>query len=133
MDFRVWLRREGRWAIVSTLLIGTNLWFAAAQASEMMSTICNNEVVSVGDRKGEVLAKCGPPLSKSQAAVSRQESQTTVKSKAGKKSGEKTVAVRQKKVKEKEESWTYKIEGSYRTFVFKEGRLDRIESGRLAD
>ena len=41
------------------------LWAAQPAAGDMMSTTCKNKVVSVGDRKGEVLTKCGEPLSKS--------------------------------------------------------------------
>jgi hypothetical protein len=98
-----------------------------------MSTICRNEVVSVGDRKGVVLTKCGPPLSKSQDAVSTQALLTKSRKKTGKKPADdsKTVTTRAKKIRERAETWTYNIDGSYHFFIFKEGKLANIETGGL--
>jgi hypothetical protein len=127
------LRDKKRLVVVFVFLVGGGL-LASAAASDLMSTICRNEVVSVGDRKGVVLTKCGPPLSKSQDAVSTQTSQTTHKRKSGKKQADdnKTVTTRTKTIKERAETWTYNIDGSYRFFIFKEGKLANIETGGLA-
>lgn len=108
---------------------------APASAGDLLSTICKNDVVSVGDRKGEVLAKCGPPLSKTQEAEASEISQIQHKKKAGKKNlaDTESLVVKKKKVKERADTWTYNIDGAYRFFIFKEGRLARIETGGLAD
>jgi hypothetical protein len=121
------------WTIAIAVIVGATPLVAPAQAGDLMSTICRNEVVSVGDRKGEVVAKCGQPLSKSQGTVSTRASQSTIKRGDGKQeTDKKNVEVKQKTIKEKEETWTYIIDGSYCFFIFKEGRLARIETGRLA-
>ncbi len=127
------LRDKKRLAVVFVFLVGGCL-LASAAAGDLMSTICKNEVVSVGDRKGVVLTKCGPPLSKSQDAVSTRTSQTTRMKKSGKKQADnnKTVTTRTKTIKGRAETWTYNIDGSYRFFIFKEGRLATIETGGLA-
>jgi hypothetical protein len=128
------LRDKKRLAVVFVFLVGGGLLTSAA-AGDLMSTICRNEVVSVGDRKGVVLTKCGPPLSKSQDSVSTQVSQTTHKKKSGKKQTDdsKAMTTKTKTIKERAETWTYIIDGSYRFFVFKEGKLANIETGGLAN
>lgn len=128
------LRNKGRWALALVFLVGGGLW-ASVAAGDLMSTICRNEVVSVGDRKGVVLTKCGPPLTKSQDSVSTKALQTTLKKKSGKKQADdnKNVTTKTKTVKERAESWTYIIDGSYRFFIFKEGKLANIETGGLAN
>jgi hypothetical protein len=130
--FLVMSGRE-RWASILICLAGCVL-FAAVASADMLSTICRNEVVSVGDRKGEVLRKCGPPLSKSQDAASTHASQTSHKKKLDKKqhAADKVVAVKRKTTKERAETWTYIIDGSYRFFIFQDGRLTTIEPGGLA-
>lgn len=127
---------RGRKKWVSILMAGVGcVLFAAVASADMMSTICRNEVVSVGDRKGVVLKKCGPPLSRSQDAVSSQAAQTTRKKKSDRKRSAdgKAVTVRRKTTKECADTWTYIIDGSYRFFVFKDGRLATIEAGGLAN
>lgn len=121
-------------AVILLFFIGVGPLTSAA-AGDLMSTICRNQVVSVGDRKGEVSTKCGPPLSKSQDTVSSEISQTTHKKKTGEKQADKDKAVTTKKktVKERAETWTYIIDGSYRFFIFKEGRLAKIEAGGMAN
>ena len=111
------------------------LYAAPAVAGEMLSTICRNEVVSVGDRRGEVMAKCGPPLSKTQEVEENEISQTQQKKTAAKKKSENSqaVVIKKKNVRERADTWTYNIDGSYRFFIFKEGKLTRIETGGLAD
>ena len=128
------LRDKKKLAVVLVFLVGVGP-LASAAAGDLMSTICRNEVVSVGDRKGVVLMKCGPPLSKSQDAVSTQTTQTTRKKKSGKKQADnnKTVTTKTKAIKERAESWTYIIDGSYRFFIFKQGKLATIETGGLAN
>ena len=106
-------------------------------AGDMMSIICNNQVVSVGDRKGEVMAKCGKPLSNSQDTADIHALQTRRQKQPGKKKADKDkgdqykVTVKKKTIKERADTWTYNIDGSYRFFVFKEGRLASIEAGGL--
>lgn len=102
-------------------------------SGDMMSVICNNQVVSVGDRRGEVLAKCGNPLSKSQDASDVHALQTKKQKHSGKKKDDRDekITVKKKTVKERAETWTYNIDGSYRFFIFKEGRLAEIEAGGL--
>jgi hypothetical protein len=127
---------RGRKKWVPILMVGVGCALLAVVASaDMMSTICRNEVVSVGDRKGEVLKKCGPPLSRSQDAVSSRAAQAAHKKKTDKKrtADEKDVAVRRKTTKERADTWTYIIDGSYRFFIFKDGRLATIEAGGLAN
>ena len=128
-------------------LAGGFLYTSSATAGDMMSTICNNQVVSVGARQGEVLAKCGNPLSKSHEAVNTGTSQVLKKKQPGKKKTdkdkaevakkktdkEKVVATRNKTTREREETWTYNIDGSYRFFIFKEGKLANIEAGGLVN
>jgi hypothetical protein len=126
--------RDKKWlAMVLVFLAGAGP-LASATAGDLMSAICRGEVVSVGDRKGVVLTKCGPPLSKSQEAVSTRALQTTLKKKASKKQADdaKTVTTKTKTIKERAETWTYNIDGSYRFFIFKEGKLANIETGGLA-
>lgn len=107
---------------------------STAVAGDLMSTICNNQVVSVGDREGVVLAKCGKPLSKSQDTAETQASQTIRKKKSYKKQTDKDkITTKKKAVKERDEIWTYNIDGSYRFFIFKEGKLSRIETGGLVN
>jgi hypothetical protein len=120
---------------------------AAAAAADLMSTICNNQVVSVGARQGEVLAKCGPPLAKSRETVSARTSQALPKKKTAMKKTEKDKAEITKKKKanngatviqrkttgKREETWTYNIDGSYRFFIFQEGKLANIEAGGLVN
>jgi len=127
------LRNKKRLAVIFVFLVGGSLLPSTA-AGDLMSTICRNEIVSVGDRKGVVLTKCGPPLSKSQDAVSTQALQTTRKKKTGKKQPDdtNTVTTKTKTVKARAETWTYNIDGSYRFFIFKEGKLANIETGGLA-
>lgn len=128
------LRDKNKWAVILVLLVGVGP-LASVASGDLMSTMCRNEVVSVGDRKGVVLDKCGPPLAKSQDSTGSQVTQTTRKKKAGKKQADddQTVTKKTKTVKERTESWTYKIDGSYRTFIFKEGKLATIEAGGLAN
>ena len=128
-------------------LVSGFLWMSPAAAGDMMSAICNNQVVSVGDRQGEVLAKCGNPLSKSHETVDTGTSQVLKKKQPGKKKTDKdkagvakkktyeeqVVATRSKTTREREETWTYNIDGSYRFFIFKEGKLANIEAGGLAN
>lgn len=126
------LRDKKKLAVILSFWVGGGP-LAPAAAGDLMSTICRNEVVSVGDRKGVVLTKCGPPLSKSQDTVSSQVSQTTLKKKSGKKqTDDKAAAPKKKTVKERAETWTYVIDGAYRSFVFKEGKLAAIEAGGMA-
>jgi hypothetical protein len=128
------LRGMKKWAVILLFLAAAGP-LASAAASDLMSTICRNQVVSVGDRKGEVSTKCGPPLSKSQDAVSSKVSQTTLKKKSGEKQTDKDKALTTKKktVNERAETWTYIIDGSYRFFIFKEGKLANIEAGGMAN
>ena len=128
-------------------LAGGFLCTSSATAADMMSAICNNQVVSVGDRQGEVLTKCGNPLSKSHETVDTGTSQVLKKKQPGKKKTDKdragvakkkadkeqVVATRSKTTREREETWTYNIDGSYRFFIFKEGKLANIEAGGLAN
>jgi hypothetical protein len=110
------------------------LYISMAAAGDLMSTICNNQVVSVGDRKGEVSAKCGKPLSSSQDTVETRVSQTMRKKTSDKKQAEKDkTTIKKKTVKERAETWTYNIDGSYRFFIFKGGKLSKIETGGLAN
>ena len=127
------LQVKKKLAMVFVFSIGVGL-LASTAAGDLMSTICRNEVVAVGDRKGVVLMKCGPPLSKSQDTVSSRSLQTTHKKKTGKKQADdnQTVTTKSKTVKERAETWTYNIDGSYRYFIFKEGKLAKIETGGLA-
>lgn len=121
---------------ITVLLVFLTLPFTShALAGDLLSTICRNAVVSVGDRKGEVMAKCGSPLSKTQEAEASETSQIQHKKKTAKKQAENNqeLVIKKKKVKERVETWTYNIDGSYRFFIFKEGRLARIETGGLAD
>ncbi|MCX5833011.1 MAG: DUF2845 domain-containing protein [Deltaproteobacteria bacterium] len=88
----------------------------AGAASTYQSILCHNKVISVGNIKEEVLAKCGEPLSmSSDEVVERFESFPRVR--------------RTKRV----ERWTYKIGGFYRVVVFEGGELERIEAGGLTD
>ncbi len=134
MHIRYPLQARKRW-YQSLLIFAVFINASAVLAGDMLSTICRNEVVSVGDRRGEVLAKCGPPLSKGKEAEERQVTQIKQKKKTSKNKAALTqdVTTRKKTVKERAETWTYNIDGSYRFFVFKEGRLDRIEAGGLAN
>ncbi len=97
-------------------------------AGDVQSTICNNQVVSVGNMKGEVLAKCGKPLSKFAGETEDRGSSSRTPTEKGKK-------VRLKKTKGARgvETWTYNIDGSYRFFIFRGGRLERIETGGLVN
>jgi hypothetical protein len=108
--------------IAATFLL---LFAGSAFAGDMMSTLCNKHVVSVGNMKGEVLAKCGKPLSK---FAGETDDHTSSAEPVG--TGKK---VKPKKVKRTKgvETWTYNIDGSYRFFIFRGGKLDRIESGGL--
>jgi len=121
-------------AVILLFLVGVGP-AAPAAAGDMMSMICRNQVVSVGDRKGEVSTKCGPPLSQSQDVVSSKVSQTTLKKKSEKKQtdGNKAVTTKKKTVKERADTWTYIIDGSYRFLIFKEGKLATIEAGGTAN
>ena len=118
-------------------LVSGFLWTSPATASDMMSTICNNQVVSVGARRGEVMAKCGKPLSTSREAVNKETSQALKRKKTGKKKTDddkdRVVATKKKTTKEQAETWTYNIDGSYRFFIFKEGKLANIEAGGLVN
>lgn len=118
-------------------LVSGFLWASPATAGDMMSTICNNQVVSVGARRGEVLAKCGKPLSTSRETVSKETSQALKRKKAGKKTDkddkDRVVATKKKTTKEHAETLTYNIDGSYRFFIFKEGKLANIETGGLVN
>ena len=127
------LRAKKRMLMVFVFWVG-GLLPASAVAGDLMSTICRNQVVSVGDRKGVVLTKCGPPLSKSLDAVSTQTWLTSSQKKTGKKKADnpKTVTTKAKIIKERAETWTYNIDGSYHFFIFKEGKLATIETGGLA-
>lgn len=134
MNMIALLRDTKKLAVALVFLVGVGL-LASTASGDLMSTICRNEVVSVGDRKGVVLTKCGPPLTKSQDSVSTRASQTTLKKKTGKKQADKnkTVTTKTKMIKERAESWTYIIDGSYRFFIFKDGKLATIETGGLAN
>ncbi|MDO9584916.1 MAG: DUF2845 domain-containing protein, partial [Syntrophales bacterium] len=97
-----------------------------------------------------VLVKCGKPLSKSQDTADSGSSRivrktkpdkqkqtagktaTTGKTKPGKPAADKTLITR-KTTKERGETWTYNIDGSYRFFIFKEGKLSGIETGGLVN
>ncbi len=134
MNTSVGQKEEGR---SNKALLGIVIYFClftgAALAGDLSSMICNNEVVSVGDRKSVVLAKCGPPLSKAQETVDERTVQTIKKKKTAKKQADKDTPLTSstKTVKERGESWTYNIDGSYRFLIFKEGKLARIEAGGL--
>ena len=133
MDVWAVVRKGKGLAVGFVALVGTCPLAAPATAGDLMSTICNNQVVSVGARKGEVSAKCGPPLSKSQDTVSTKALQSKVQRRVDKKADTAhREAIKKKTIKEKEETWTYNMDGSYRFFIFKEGKLARIETGRLA-
>ncbi len=134
MDLSGGYYKKSRW-FTALFAFLTLLYASTTSAGELLSTICRNEVVSVGDRKGEVLAKCGAPLSKAQEAEESQTPQNQQKKKAAKKKTEDNhgLLVKKKKVKERADTWTYNIDGSYRFLIFKEGRLARIETGGLAD
>jgi len=110
-----------------SVLMVISLCYELTFAAELMSTLCKNGVVSVGARKGEVLAKCGTPINKSQDTVTEGYYEARKK-----KDKDKRVSVRKKVRKEREEAWTYIIDGSYRFFIFQEGKLARIEAGGLA-
>ena len=101
--------------------------FTGYALADMLSTICNNNVVSVGNMKGEVLAKCGKPLSK---FAGETEDQVSVSVRAAGKDKK----IRTKRIKKSKgvETWTYNIDGSYRFFIFRGGRLERIDAGGLA-
>ena len=137
-----------KWKGMSLSFFAVFLFVSTAGAGDLMNSLCNNKVVSVGDRKGEVLAKCGQPLSKSKDTADSGFSRTVRKAKAGKHKADETVATGKAKpgksatnktvaarriAKERTETWTYNIDGSYRFFIFnKEGKLDKIETGGLA-
>ncbi|MDO8722856.1 MAG: DUF2845 domain-containing protein [Syntrophales bacterium] len=139
MDAFALLRNPKRFkTMFFAFLVSGFLWTSPAAASDMMSTICNNEVVSVGARRGEVMAKCGKPLSTSRETVSKETSQALKRKKAGKKKTDKddkdrVVATKKNTTKEQAETWTYNIDGSYRFFIFKEGKLANIEAGGLVN
>ena len=101
MDAWAVVRKGKGLAICFVALVGTCPLAAPATAGDLMSTICNNLVVSVGDRKGEDSAKCGPPLSRSQDTVSAKASQSKVQRKAGTKKADKDnrVAIKKKTIK----------------------------------
>ncbi len=134
MDIISLVRNKKKLVVIMVFLV-VCVFLASSAAGDLMSTICRNEVVAVGDRKGVVLTKCGPPLTKSQDSVSTRTSQTALKKKTAKKQADdgKTVTTKTKMVKERAESWTYVIDGSYRFFIFKEGKLATIETGGLAN
>ena len=108
---------------------------APVVAGDMMSMICRNQVVSVGDRKGEVSMKCGPPLSQSKDVAKSRVSQTTIKKKSEKKETDdnKAVTTKKKTVNERSDTWTYIIDGAYRFLIFKDGKLATIEAGGVAN
>ena len=109
-------------------IMNASLFFLVAgyaAAGDMISTMCNNHVVSAGDMKGEVLAKCGKPLSRAAGETDERVSVTTLPGKKGKK-------VRVKREKGAE-TWTYNIDGSYHFFIFRGGRLEKIRTGGSAD
>ncbi|MDP2725488.1 MAG: DUF2845 domain-containing protein, partial [Syntrophales bacterium] len=123
MDAFALLRNPKRFkTMFFAFLVSGFLWTSPAAASDMMSTICNNQVVAVGARQGEVLAKCGNPLSKSHETVDTGTSQVLKKKQPGKKKTdkddkdrvmatkkkkdkEKVVATRSKTTREREETW----------------------------
>ena len=102
MSISTGYRERGRWNhafIVFAAYIF--LCVSTAVAGDLMSTICNNQVVSVGDREGVVLAKCGKPLSKSQDTAETQASQTIRTKKSHKKQANKDkITTKKKAVKE---------------------------------
>ena len=114
--------------ISAVAIMSASLFFLVtgyAAAGDMMSTICSNNVVSVGDMKGEVLAKCGKPLSR--FAGGTEERVSTSTHPAGK--GRKAPVKREKGA----ETWTYNMDGSYRFFIFRGGRLEKIQTGGLVN
>jgi len=124
-------------AVIFLLLVGI-CPATPALAGDMMSMICRNQVVSVGDRKGEVSMKCGPPLSQSKDVAKSRVSQTTIKKKSDKKQADdkddnKAVTTKKKTVNERSDTWTYNIDGAYRFLIFKEGKLAAIEAGGTAN
>jgi len=138
MDVFALLRNPKRMMIpFLACLVSGFLWTSPAAAGDMMSAICNNQVVSVGARRGEVMAKCGKPLSTSRETVNKETSQALKRKKAGKKKTDddkdRVVATKKKTTKEQAETWTYNIDGSYRFFIFKEGKLANIEAGGLVN
>ncbi len=109
-------------------ILNASLFFLLAgyaASGDMISARCNNQVVSVGDMKGEVLAKCGKPLSRAAGKTDEGGSVTTLPGKKDKK-------VRVKREKGAE-TWTYNIDGSYHFFIFRGGRLEKIQTGGRAD
>ena len=112
--------------VIITLLLTTLPLAGHAFASDMLSTTCTNDIVSVGDLKGEVLVKCGKPLSKF-AGETEDRVPVSVRS-TGK---DKKVRTKRVKAAKGVETWTYNIDGSYRFFIFRGGRLERIEAGGL--
>lgn len=134
MSISASFKKWGRWNhALSVFAVHISLCVSTVAAGDLMSTICNNQVVSVGDRKGVVLVKCGKPLSKSQDTVEIQALQTTGKRKSDKKQADKKMTTKKRAVKERAETWTYDIDGSYRFFIFQEGKLSRIETGGLVN
>ena len=121
-------------AVIFLLLVGI-CPATPALAGDMMSMICRNQVVSVGDRKGEVSMKCGPPLSQSKDVAKSRVTQTTIKKKSEKKETDdnKAVTTKKKTVNERSDTWTYIIGGAYRFLIFKEGKLAAIEAGGTAN
>lgn len=104
---------------------------STGQAGDLLSTICNNNVVSVGEKQAAVLQKCGPPLSDSPIATKALPSQIRKKSRNNQ---SKTTATAGRNVRRSGNgTWAYNIDGSYRFFIFTEGRLEKIETGGLAD
>jgi len=50
--------------MIRHVLIGLSLALVASQASAADTLRCGSQLVSVGDRSGEVLQKCGEPVSR---------------------------------------------------------------------
>ena len=117
--------------IIATAIITASLCILFSEyalAGDMTSTICNKRVVSVGDMKGEVHAKCGKPLSTFAGETEARASVSAHPAGTGKK-----VTRKSGKVTKGVETWTYNIDGAYRFFIFRGGRLERIETGGLVN
>lgn len=107
------------------LIIPTILYFVISllpMTALAESINCNNRSVSTGVSKGEVIDKCGQPLSKDMIGISS--SGEVIRSGARSSYSGMVTYV---------DSWTYKIGGCYREFIFNGNRLERIIDGNKAD
>ncbi|WP_150579224.1 DUF2845 domain-containing protein [Pseudomonas fluorescens] len=96
--------------MIRRLLLSLTLSFAASHAAAATTLRCGSHLISVGDRSGEVLQKCGEPVSRDvlgykRSANRREEFQV--------------------------EEWTYgPTGGMYQYLRFEGNRLKQITSNR---